>query len=107
MTDYVAQHVERTKRRKLSDRQRAVLAFAQARACLDQAFPTDAEIMARFPANFHNLTNVREALLGLHVRGFLEPVATDFTRRGQRIVTKWAITEAGWAAPLFTASPGA
>jgi hypothetical protein len=106
---HVARHVERTRRRRLGDRQRAVLAFAQARHLVGRTFPTDAEIMARFPANFRNLTNVRECLLSLQVRGLLEAVETGWSHGGrgrERIVTKWAIAEAAWQVPLYDGEIG-
>jgi hypothetical protein len=85
----------KTRRRKLSDRQGLVLAFARARACNGEAFPTEKEIMSAFPT-FHRVTDVRQHLLSLYAKGLLSPAETRLGNTGNRIVTRWIITDAGW-----------
>jgi hypothetical protein len=52
--------------------------------------------MAVFPM-FHRVTDVRQHLLSLYAKGLLSPTETRLGNTGNRIVTRWIITDAGWA----------
>lgn len=88
----------RTAHRKLGSRQAAILAYARLREAGGQPFPTYAEIRAFCRSGASTDTDLYASLLGLHVRGLIEPVGSKCHRRGTRPAT-WRVTALGWAQP--------